>query len=609
VLEIQTEVVMSRRKEHCGQLALACLILFTACARQVDSGSDVSPPDAASQVNSLADAYVDAYFAAFPFQSLLSGAPDTWPELLADHSLAALERWQQREDGLLAELLEVDAAELRGTPEAMTYGFLKERLEAAVGFRACRMELWNVSPTWTGWQAEFTLLASMQPTQTQAQRSAALSRFSQISAYLDSEIANLREGVRLGYTAPQVNVRAVIEGVDSLLSVPVSDSPFVQIAGEGLPEFRSALEALVTNDVRPALARYRDYLHDDYLATARQAVGVNANPNGEVCYRAAIRYHTTLRLTPREIHDVGLAQMAAIRLEMREIGERSFGTADPDQLLEKVKADPQYRFKDRQHMIDAAEAAVERAHRELPNWFGRLAKAAVIVEPYPASQEKTAPGGLYLAPSKDGTKPGKYMINTYEADQQSIAGLEATAFHETYPGHHLQGSIALESDGLHPLLQYFYLSGYSEGWALYSERLAGEMGLYASDIDRLGLLSNEAFRAARLVVDTGMHAFGWTRQQAIDYVAQHTTSTDQQAAPEINRYIAAPGQANAYMLGSLEIRRLRERAEEALGASFDIRAFHDLMLESGSVPLWMLGEKTDDWIASRDGRAASGADR
>jgi uncharacterized protein (DUF885 family) len=250
-------------------------------------------------------------------------------------------------------------------------------------------------------------------------------------------------------------------------------------------------------------------------------------------------------------------------------------------------------------MIDTAEAAVERAHREVPKWFGRVAKTAVVVEPFPPFQEKNAPGGFSVPPSKDGTKPGKYMINTYQAEQQSVAGLESTAYHETYPGHHLQGAIALERDDLHPILQYFYLAGYGEGWALYSERLADEMGLFSSDVGRLGLLSNEAMRAARLVVDTGMHTFGWTRQRAIDYLASHTTDTASGVTAEINRYIAVPAQATAYMVGSLEIRRLREHAERALGASFDIRAFHDLMLEDGSVPLWMLGEKVEDWIVSQ----------
>jgi len=405
------------RRSH--RFALACLILTSACAHHVDNGGEAPPPDAASRVTSLADAYVDAYFEAFPYHALIFGAPDTRPEALADHSLAALERWQQQEDGMLAALREVDAGVLDGTPEALTYGFLKNQLEAAVGFRACRMELWNVSPTWTGWQAEFALLASMQPTETPAQRSVALARFAQVPVYLDTEIDNLRDGVRLGYTAPKNNVRAVIEQMDALLAAPLSESPFVQASGDSPPEFRSTLEALVVDAVRPAMARYRDYLRDGYMAASREAVGVNANPKGSDCYLASIRYHTTLRLTPREIHDLGLAQMEKIRTEMREIGGRSFGTTDPDSLLEMVKTEPQYRFKDRQHMIDTAEAAVERARREVPKWFGRLAKAAVVVEPFPAFQEKSAPGGFSVPPSKDGTTPGKYMINTYEADQQT----------------------------------------------------------------------------------------------------------------------------------------------------------------------------------------------
>ena len=199
-------------------------------------------------------------------------------------------------------------------------------------------------------------------------------------------------------------------------------------------------------------------------------------------------------------------------------------------------------------------------------------------------------------PTADG-KPGKYLLNAYKATEQSRAGLESTAFHEAYPGHHLQGAIALEKENLHPIQRYFFLSGFGEGWGLYSERLADEMGLFSSDVDRLGLLSNEALRAARLVVDSGMHALGWTRQQAIDYVLAHTTETDARAAAEIDRYIAVPGQATAYMIGALEIRKLREEAKAKLGSRFDIKAFHDVVLEDGSLPFWVLRVKIDRWMA------------
>jgi uncharacterized protein (DUF885 family) len=232
----------------------------------------------------------------------------------------------------------------------------------------------------------------------------------------------------------------------------------------------------------------------------------------------------------------------------------------------------------------------------LPKWFGLLPSAPVIVEPYPAFLEKTAPGGQAVPPTADG-KPGKYLINAYKATEQSRAGLESTAFHEAYPGHHLQGAIALEREGLHPISRYFFLSGFGEGWGLYAERLADEMGLFSSDVDRLGLLSNEALRAARLVVDSGMHAFDWTRQQAIDYIRAHTTETQASAEAEVDRYIAVPGQATAYMIGNLEIRRLRDEAQKKLGDKFNIRDFHDVVLEDGSVPLWVLREKVERWVA------------
>jgi uncharacterized protein (DUF885 family) len=191
------------------------------------------------------------------------------------------------------------------------------------------------------------------------------------------------------------------------------------------------------------------------------------------------------------------------------------------------------------------------------------------------------------------------MINAYKATEQSRAGLESTAFHEAYPGHHMQAALALEIEDLHPISQYFFLSGFGEGWALYAERLSDELDLFSTDVDRLGLLSNEALRAARLVVDSGMHGLGWTRQQAIDYLLAHTTETTARGTAEIDRYIAVPGQATAYMIGNLEIRRLREDAETRLGERFDLKAFHDLVLEDGTVPLWVLGEKVERWVSSR----------
>jgi uncharacterized protein (DUF885 family) len=572
------------------------IVLSVSC-----SSTPATPPgsDAAPRVTTLADRYVKEYFDAFPYHALSTGAPDVHPDRLIDHSLPALARWEKQEDAMLADLKAIPLAPLEGRAEAITYKFLQNQLEASIGYRVCRMELWNVSPTWTGWQSDLALSAGQQATGTDEQRRNAVARFSHIPKYLDDEIANLQEGVKLGFTAPKSNVQIVIRQMDEMLAAKVADSPFVQMARDDTPaEFRKQLEELEVKGIRPAIKRYRDYLAGTYLAAARADIGVSANPNGQACYRAAVKYHATVDLTPQQVHDMGLEQMKKIQAEMIEIGKRSFGTSDPAVLLQKAKTDPKYRFKSRDELIKYAEAAVAKSKAALPKWFGRIPSAPVIVEPYPPYLEKSAPGGQAMPPSADG-KPGKYMINAYNATEQSKAGLESTAFHEAYPGHHMQVAVALERKELHPISRYFFVSGFGEGWALYTERLSDEMGLFTGDIDRVGLLSNEALRAARLVVDSGMHALGWSRQQAIDYLLSHTTETKGHGTSEIDRYIAVPGQATAYMIGNLEIRRLREKAQQSLGGKFDVRDFHDLVLADGTVPLWVLREKVDKWIESK----------
>jgi uncharacterized protein (DUF885 family) len=577
-------------------LATCVLVLTMACSRAAPPPP--APDDSAPRVTALADRYVKEYFDAFPYQALTSGAPDAHPDQLVDHSLAALKRWQDREDALLRDLKEIDLARLDGTPQAITYKFLQNQLESAQAFRVCRMELWNVSPTYTGWQADFAVAAGLQATNTDEARRHALARFSQLPKYLNDEIDNLREGIKRGITAPKNNVQVVVTQMDAMLKAPLSESPFVQMAKPDTPAFQKQLEKLESTKVRPAIKKYRDFLKATYLKAARTDVGVSANPGGPACYAASVKYYATVAMTPQQVHDLGLSQMEKIQAEMKTIGERSFHTSDPARLLTLVKTDPKYRFASREAFIAYAEAAVQRAHLALPKYFGRLPKAPVIVEPYPSYLEKSAPGGQSVPPTADG-KPGKYLINAYKAEEQSKAGLESTAFHETYPGHHLQGAIALERADLHPISRYFFLSGFGEGWALYAERLSVEMGLYSSDLDRVGELSNEALRAARLVVDSGMHGLGWSRQQAIDYLLAHTTETKSHGAAEIDRYIAVPGQATAYMIGSLEIRKLRAEAEQALGAKFDLRAFHDLVLEDGTLPLWVLRENVERWVKAR----------
>lgn len=593
------------------RFALAGGLALGACAPQTPAASAPAPRGApagagaftvdtattARQVNAIADEYMAALLERNPELVTFYGLPNGRHDRLTDNSPAALRAWQAREDAWLARMAAMDPAPLDGRPERATYAILRDALESAVATRACRGELWPVNQL-TGWQANLPFLAQIQPTGTPELRAQALARWRAIPGYLDTEVASLREGMRLGYTTPRVNVRRVIGQLDGILADPAPTSLFMAPAGrDSTPEFRRELEGVVGTQVLPAVRRYRDFLRDTYLPAARENISVSANTGGAACYPATLRGFTTLELSPREVHEMGLRQMDGIQREMREIARRSFATDDVPGLLQRFRTDRRYTFRTREEMVAYARAALDRARREMPKWFGTLPRADVVIEPYPEFQEASAPGGEYFGPSEDGSRPGTYRINTYMPETKSKAGLESTAFHETIPGHHLQGAVAQEQQGSHAIARFLFNSGYAEGWGLYSERLADEMGLFSSDMDRMGLLSNEALRAARLVVDPGMHALGWTREQAVDYMLKHTAESRDAVETEVDRYINWPGQATAYMVGNLEIRRLRALAERELGPRFDIREFHDVVLRAGSVPLTLLGHNVELWIA------------
>jgi uncharacterized protein (DUF885 family) len=311
-----------------------------------------------------------------------------------------------------------------------------------------------------------------------------------------------------------------------------------------------------------------------------------------------VRFHSSLPVPAAQVHEIGLKKVADIDAEMKDIAEKSFHTSDVPALLKKLSTDKQYLFKDRDALIAFSQAALTRAKEKVPADFGLWPKADVVITPYPAFREKNGPNE-YNSPAEDGSRPGVFFINAYQAEKQSRVEAESTAFHETIPGHHLQGAIALERKDIHPIGRYFGNSGYGEGWGLYSERLADELHLFSDDVERLGMLSDQQLRAVRLVVDSGLHTKNWTRQQAIDYMLAHTAENAHDAVSEIDRYIIYPGQATAYMLGAIEIRNARDAAQKSMGDRFDIKAFHDRVLEDGAVPLTFLKQKIATWSQSK----------
>jgi uncharacterized protein (DUF885 family) len=564
------------------------LLLAASCTRAPEPAR---PEPADAKVRELADAYVAGLFQQFPETPTYYSLKDQPHDRLTDLSLASQRAWEAKEDRWLAGVTAIDHQAIQSASLRSTYEILREELEASVQRRVCRSELWNVSQM-QGWLVTLGYLVTIQPTGTDQARKEAVARWRSLPAHLDQHTANLREGVKLGYTAPRHIVRIVAGQVRQMAATPVTDSPFYTPAtADKTPEFQAEFRRIVQEEIAPAALRYADFLEKDYLPAAREAIAVSSNPGGASCYAASIRGWSTLPKTPQEVHDIGLREVARLDAEMKAIAERSFKTSDVRALLQRLRTDPRYTFKSREELIAYSRAALARARVAAPQWFGILPKADVRIEPYPAYREQSGAPGEYNAPAEDGSRPGLFYINASEPTKTTRADNESTAFHETIPGHHLQTAIAVERRDNHPLARYVGNSGYGEGWGLYAEELADEMKLFSGDLDRLGMLSSQNWRAARLVVDTGLHALGWTRQQAIDYMLAHTPQSQQSATSEVDRYIIMPGQATAYMLGKLEIVAARQEAQKKLGDKFDIRRFHDRVLDEGAVPLSYLRAK------------------
>ncbi|HEY0781992.1 MAG TPA: DUF885 domain-containing protein, partial [Thermoanaerobaculia bacterium] len=350
-----------------------------------------------------------------------------------------------------------------------------------------------------------------------------------------------------------------------------------------------------------AIAGYRTFLafyRDEYLPHARKTLAASDLPDGREYYRQQIRHFTTLELSPEEIHKIGLAEVERIGKEMEQVMRQVGFTGTFAAFVQQLRTDPKFYAKTPDELLKDAAWIAKRIDGKLPAFFGKLPRTPYTVEPVPESIAPKYTSGRYVGAPVGSTQPGIYWVNTYKVESRPLYTLEALTLHEAVPGHHLQIALAKELEGLPNFRRYSYLSAYGEGWGLYSEWLGLEAGFYTDPYSNFGRLTYEMWRACRLVVDTGLHAQGWTRQQAIDYMASHTALPLHEVETETDRYISWPAQALAYKLGELKIKELRRRAEKALGARFDLRAFHDTVLGSGPVPLDVLEHNIDRFIAS-----------
>lgn len=568
-------------------LLVLCTFIVVSCG---ESGQEA--PAVNRSIEDLADAYLEAMLERYPEMATSYSLPDAPHDDLFDNSLEALVAWQAREDAWLRELEAIGLPADVGSRDWVTFGILHEHLAGNIAIRKCRTELWRASST-TAWHAEMPFVFDLQPLETPEQRARALERLGKVAGYVDTEITNLRKGLELGYSAPRVTVVTAAAEIRALLE---DSNPFTGMTGRTDDvEFATAVRNIFDEQIAPAIRRFAEFIESEYRQAAREEIALSSNPDGEQCYPALVRYFATISPTPDQIHELGLQQMAKIRAEMQAIIAEHFGGGEIGSFLQNLNLDPQYTFRSEDEVLQYSIDALDGARNKMPEVFGLLPRADVVIKPYPAYRESGT--GEYRSSSEDGTRPGIYYIAVVRPEYRSRAIQQSVLYHETYPGHHLQGAIALElGDRVHPLARYLWNSGYAEGWALYAERLADELDLYNGPLDRMGLLSDQAARAARLVVDSGLHTKDWTRQQAVEYMLDNTAWPPGDIESEIDRYLSWPGQANSYMLGMLEIRRLRTLAASQLGDDFDIRQFHDRVLENGSITLPMLEASVSAWI-------------
>jgi len=533
----------------------------------------------------------------------------TWATTLGDHryddrlaprDAAAIAEMDAEHAALLARISDIDVATL-GETDAVTCKLLRGRLEAEQGL--ARLKLHEHHLVDAGMSTvfdELSYLIEMHVVRSHADAQNVVARMRHGRKLFDDKVAHLAVGLATGRVSSAEKVRRVIGQLDAELEKPVETWAMASPAwAEREPELHAELRGIVVTEILPAVVRMRDFLRDRLLPNARgDNEGLCALPDGDAAYRAAILFHVGIAVDPRTLHEIGLREIARTDRELTELGRRALGTSDLASTFVRLREDRALYFGSGAELLTAAQFALDRAKAAVPGYFSVLPITECVMREIPDYEAPYSTIAYYRQPHYDGTKPGEYFVNTYKPETRPKYELEALTWHESIPGHHLQIALAQELGELPAFRKLDGSTAFVEGWALYTEHLAEEMGLYTADVDRIGRASYDAWRASRLVVDTGIHALGWTRAQAEAFMREHTALTSINISNEVDRYIGWPGQALSYKFGQLEIMKLRGEAEQKLGARFDLKAFHAIVLGAGAVTLPVLADRVNAWITA-----------
>ncbi|MBI5245696.1 MAG: DUF885 domain-containing protein [Elusimicrobia bacterium] len=515
-----------------------------------------------------------------------------YDELLDDNGPAGRAARKASDEDLLRRARAVDRKSLK-PEERLSVDVMKAMLDdelegLSLPFYEMEVDHMDGGQSWIP-----TVIQTSQPMKDAKDAAALEKRLKAMPLYFTRHRENVAAGLKTGRIAARVPTEKLIRQLDEMLAVPADKSPYADACAR-LPEdlrkeWAPRLLKVVSEEVYPSLAALSAWLKSDYLPKTRtDNIGLSGVPGGYDMYRHTIRSHTSVNKLPDQLHKIGLEELEGIRAEMTTIARHAGHAGDLESFLDVVRKDPANFFKTREEVLKDAERLVTKAKEKLPEWFGTLPKTDLVVKPVEEFQEKNEAAARYFQPPTDLSRPGVYYINTYKPESRPRFSMTSLAVHEGLPGHHLQIALALENKDLPQFRRSAGFTSYVEGWALYTERLGDEMGLYQDDLSRLGMLSDQALRASRLVVDTGLHAKSWTRDKAIVFMKANTPMSQEEIEAEVDRYTVWPGQALAYKVGQREIMALREEVKTRTGRRFDIKAFHDAVLRHGPLPLPVL---------------------
>ncbi len=591
-----------------SQRVIFGLVVFLCAGLAPAEAARASTPDAitaestgAQELSAIFHDFEDFVMRENPFEATFNGAPG-FDDQIPDVSPAAQARRQSTARALLARL---DAADSSADPvSAEILRFILAHDIALAEFRTWRAPFLSDH----GFHLEFGQVAAATSFSTEKDYRNYLARLRQLPNYFQQNVENMRQGIKERFVQPKEIMAGVLPSFEAQAAFSAENhplfAPFTSMP-KSMPlgvqrRLRAEGVRAMERDVLPAFRTLATFMRDEYAPQAADIVGAAALPDGADYYRALVRFYTTRdEADAEEIHQAGVKEVARIRAEMAGVIERAGFDGTFAEFQSFLRSDPQFYAATADELLMRASALSKDIDGLLPAYFGRLPRQPYTVKPVPAEIAPNYTTGRYSGAAPGSLRAGEYWVNTYALDKRPLYELPALTLHEAVPGHHLQIALAYEVENAPAFRRRFYPHAFGEGWGLYAEKLGVEMGVYKTPYDEFGRLSYEMWRACRLVIDTGLHAKGWTRQQAIDYLADNTALSLHNVQTEVDRYIAWPGQALAYKVGELTFWDLRRRAETALGPAFDVRAFHDVILTEGGMPLDLVARRVDAFIEAR----------